>query len=1584
QDLGIIQRMKDEILLKKSIPTEIIWQIIGAHLQIRFQKYGFGFYKKQVKRTSNNQITPQANASCPTHGEQNNREKGEEQKQLSTLIFRQATSNHFLGLQSIKVNTYHRKKKKFTCMLKYSVKVYRDTPEKFRCIRSDITRVMNTSKSKMFNYHNLKLIDESLYSEEDTCQDKRIPLAYQNLQDFNYQTETKGKIKMSEEELVIEEISLLLQLQKIKHFIQLMILHNQEESIAIQNQTYKERNIISVIDYKDNEQLSEFECLDQTDFQYNHIQWINKESYKQNIQFFQFYKQIPPHYQLEINIDFLFFSQKRNFNIFINEKQYEIIYEDESLHMIKCNKDKLLNPSLNDSDELALTKFLFTPFKDQKIEITIDLEEKNFVGIQNLYVNILPCHPTCLECSGPEENKCTKCSKNNPIDGKCSDCDNYFQDGQCVNKCDESKFLFPFDDQKQKICIYSPNCQKFDKGSCIQCNFVYRCIFNGECVVNCPIGYTESQNSNNCEIDKSNNQNGQSKSINLQIYFYLKNFQIILILLKKVIEIVNAFYNSFFSDLEVNALNIKTSQFINTNELKRVTTQCGNRKVLGGFLANKLNSQIEFEVTSNNCKNVIFYFNFIIIDYVDGMDLDSFTLQLNDLSEPIQLSSQNKYEKSNMCGDKTKEEHTFQYSKIYDIDKTKGETQNIKVKIINNNKYMDNNEKGFDKKNKHPFFGISGLTIFCIQDILCDKNCQECDQNDQNICLKCKQGFKLSQNKICIEEIKCDSDSYLDDSNKCKKCSEELQNCLECDSNKSCKKCSNSFILENEKCVCDQNSYLKGQNECVKCQDSFPNCFQCDSNSCIKCSANYQLHEKQCFPCKSDEQSSNNNCQKCLICLVANCKNCSESTDKCEECEIGFELNQQKCEEIKCEQNQFYNQSKRFCEDCQKIFENCNSCSSNKCNHCIDSFYLDKSNNKCVSNCPKGTFVNENNQCEPCKQKNCLCDSNSCLKCNTNYQLHSNQCSPCTKGTISSDKNECNKCLIENCNICSENSDICEGCIIGYKLNQQKYKCEECQNGYQLNQQKCEEIKCEQNQFYNYSSQACELCDSKFDNCNQCSQDKCNDCKNSYYLDKLNDRCVNDCPKGTYVDNKKCELCQLKNCKLCISEKECQKCEDNYQLHNYQCFLCKKDDALDQTNNECQKCIQNNCKKCYESTNNCEECENGYTLNQLNCEKIVCKQNEFLDNYEYTISLSFLLVAQLRGNSVFLLDEMLIYYTQAFIKADYGFNILNIFPNMFQVNNSSILYKINSFDSIWLAKDIFTDFLSNYFYQSILIGLIVIFLVISTLVNLIFQKMRTFTRYLCHKMLFLIIIISSNQLLVSVILQLQNEGLNKIEFFISIPYILVYISYFSFIVKQICFSEFDSMQLEKLSAICNKINQKRIYQLFWIIFEAKKLVFVLLVLILSNKTVVLIIDLILSFGFMIYVIITRPLLQQNQNFVIVIQELLSILTKVIQTIVVGELEISFSSFSALLKIFAVALICIQVLSISRGFIIFMNFILQKLKICQKNSYQKNQISQSSQIGTFNNIQLNTNTIFDILHQTDRSINLCTDNKKRQK
>ncbi|KAL4463122.1 hypothetical protein ABPG74_007123 [Tetrahymena malaccensis] len=738
-------------------------------------------------------------------------------------------------------------------------------------------------------------------------------------------------------------------------FLVFLLLKN-----TIQNQTYKERNIISVLEYTNSQQLYQFSCVDEKNFEYNLISWVNKDSIQQNITLLQSIISIPPHYKLEIDIDFIFFIQRVDFNIFINQKKFQVIFEEQSLHKLNCNlqekKDNLVN-----SDELALSKFIFTPFKDQQIEIIIELTDNVDIGIQNLNINILPCHPTCLECSGPEENQCTKCFKDNPIEGKCLNCDLYFQDGQCVSNCEESKFLFPYD-SKQKICVYSHNCEKFDNRSCIKCKDESKYIYNGRCVATCPVGYINSQDSNNCEIDKSNVQNKESK----------------------IIEIFNAFHNNFFTDLEVNALNIKTKQFLNQNELKRVTTKCGNKKVLGGFLANKFNSIVEFEVNSVNCKQVIFYFNFIFIDIQKKMDLDSFTLQLNEISENIKLSSLKANEKINMCGDKTKEEYTYQYSKIYDIDKTKGESQNIVVKVINNNKDMENQSQTQYKMNKYPYFGISGLTVFCTQDILCEQNCLECDQKDQNVCLQCKQGFKLNQNQKCIEELRCDNESYLDDSNKCKKCSNELQNCLECESNKICKKCSNSFVLQNGKCICDQNNYLKGQNECVKCQDSFPNCFQCDQNlGCIKCSANYQLHNNQCFPCKKGEQDfKNSNCQKCL---VLNCKICSEYSDKCQECENRYELKQEKCEQIQCEQSQLFNQDSKICEQCSLKFENCNQCNQNECQSCSEKFYLDRQTKKCVNICPKGTFIN-NNQCEPCKQKNCLvCNKDKCLQCKDGF-----------------------------------------------------------------------------------------------------------------------------------------------------------------------------------------------------------------------------------------------------------------------------------------------------------------------------------------------------------------------------------------------------------------------------------------------------------------------------------------------------------------------------------------------------------------------------------------------------------------------
>ncbi|KAL4496452.1 hypothetical protein ABPG72_014682 [Tetrahymena utriculariae] len=1302
--------------------------------------------------------------------------------------------------------------------------------------------------------------------------------------------------------------------------------------------------------------------------------------------------------------------------------KYDILYELESAHLVYCSKDKSLPTIINDSDELVLSKFLFSPFQDEKIEIIIDLVENVYVGIQNLNVNILPCHPSCLECSGPEENQCTKCYKNNPIDGKCSDCNLYFQDGQCVNKCDESKFLFPYD-QNQKICVYLLNCEKFEQGSCIQCKLESKYIFNGECVAACPIGYNNSQDSNNCEIDKQNIQNNQSR----------------------IVEIVKAFYNNFFSDLEVNTLNIKTSQFLSQNVLKRVTTQCGNRKILGGFLANKLNSQIEFEITSNNCKTVIFYFNFIIIDYVKDMDLDSFILNLNGSSEKILLSQCKNYEKSYICGDKTKEEYTYKYSKVYNIDLTKGVNQNINVQIINNNKYMDYQENIYSRKNKYPYFGISGLTAFCIQD-LCEKNCLECDQKDQNVCIKCEDGFELDNNKKCIQVVKCDSQSYLDDSNKCRKCSDDQENCLECDSKNSCKKCSNSFILQNGKCVCDKEMYLNNKNECVKCSDSFPNCFQCSSNSCIKCNANYQLHNSQCFSCEKDKLTSNNS--QCQECADQNCIFCWESTDKCEECQNGYKLNEQKCDEIKCGQNQFFNNSSKDCQLCNIKFENCDQCSQNECLNCIENYYYDKSTNRCVKNCPNGTFV-DNKQCEFCKLKNCSQCSSSlkCLKCEDNYQLHNNQCFVCVKDeALFKFQNQCQKCNKDNCKKCFESTDICD----------------ECDDGYKLNQQNCEEILCKPNEFLDEQMQVCQPCSERYKNCSECSKKECKSCLNSLYLDKSSQECVKTCPKGTFEDHNKCLLCQHKNCQECDKNK-CLSCQNGFYLYNQECQDNCDGLLIDKKGNRCYKscvyplkkqekeCIEKckdgfyfneefrECQKCKSGCSLCEDkdiclsCEEGYEhnnfLNKCNEKQKPSEQEQnaqeicgYEDKYEnicfnlylelqgygqiydyltivsiiyllfqlifmpneYTISLYFLLVTQLRGNSVFLLDETLIYYTQAFIKADYGFNVLNILPNMFQLSKQTILYEIKSFNSIWIVKNIFTDFLNNYFYQSILIGLIIISLLICKLLNLICNKLRTLTKYLCYKLLFLVIIISSNQLIVAVILQLQNESLNQVEFFISIPYTFIYITYFSFDIKNICFSELDSIQLEKLGAVCYKINQKRIQQVFWIVFETKKLISIAFILILPNKIIALAIDLIISSGFTIYIIISKPLIQQNQNLMIITLELLSLLAQLIQTILISELEISFSSFSSLLKTFAVALILMQILALSRGFIIFAYFIFQKFKICAKKSFSQQHLNQSSQLVSFNNIQLNTNTIFDILQQSEKSINLSKVSKKKYK
>ena len=258
-----------------------------------------------------------------------------------------------------------------------------------------------------------------------------------------------------------------------------------------------------------------------------------------------------------------------------------------------------------------------------------------------------------------------------------------------------------------------------------------------------------------------------------------------------------------------------------------------------------------------------------------------------------------------------------------------------------------------------------------------------------------------------------------------------------------------------------------------------------------------------------------------------------------------------------------------------------------------------------------------------CPQFCKLCSKNQkCLECKNNYVLVGNinnekiKCVDSTRINIGhyrindSFYYEC----IDNCDIC-QNSTLCESCnsnsihlydkCIKKIENCQEYNedgsCKICNENFgfiENNRNECINIE-ELNEYYSKDNGISYYkCDGEGDNhIKNCI--KCN------YNDALNcDQCVND----TYILlSNKCYK-KIENCEEYNEDNSCKKCNTNFVFVENNKNECKnKEDLSNKYYTEdninyysCNKLT--NCIKChYNNKIECEECADGFTLEEKNC-----------------------------------------------------------------------------------------------------------------------------------------------------------------------------------------------------------------------------------------------------------------------------------------------------------------------------------------------------------------------------------------------
>ena len=253
----------------------------------------------------------------------------------------------------------------------------------------------------------------------------------------------------------------------------------------------------------------------------------------------------------------------------------------------------------------------------------------------------------------------------------------------------------------------------------------------------------------------------------------------------------------------------------------------------------------------------------------------------------------------------------------------------------------------------------------CIKQI---ENCKEYDEN--GICNKCDNnfGFKKEDRNECIN-IESLNKYYTKDNISYYPCNEKIKDCQNCyydENNKSinCYFCNKNFILVN----CDNKCYSKddinknkkyfyvNETHAKKCSNEIENCDECESSErCLKCSNNYFMinnNEKKCWKKNeiesideyylNDKNTTYYSCNDTKYNYINNCKKCL-SKDSCYSCKDEYTFVNgdksvcSKKEELKGKYILDPNDNTNYIK-CSNFINNCDLCNNEKCILCNKNY----------------------------------------------------------------------------------------------------------------------------------------------------------------------------------------------------------------------------------------------------------------------------------------------------------------------------------------------------------------------------------------------------------------------------------------------------------------------------------------------------------------------------------------------------------------------------------------------------------------------------------------------------------------------
>ena len=473
-----------------------------------------------------------------------------------------------------------------------------------------------------------------------------------------------------------------------------------------------------------------------------------------------------------------------------------------------------------------------------------------------------------------------------------------------------------------------------------------------------------------------------------------------------------------------------------------------------------------------------------------------------------------------------------------------------------------------------------------------EKGCLKCDPLT-NLCFRCENEVLIPDDQGgCIGAKKCQFGK-----NYCEQCN-NLQN--------FCEICEKGYYQDNNGgCSYTQNCDISYNGECLKCKENYILLGIRQYYDTLKiCKSLSSIDLKNCIIVDETDGF-------CLKCEAG--YNITMGDKKCSNIENCYEMENGEC--FSCVENFYLDKKQKKCiEIDEKKFYNCKiSLDGEKCSKCEDNFFLSeeflclnvnfcsKSEKNVCTKCQEGFYLTKKNQCS--KALNCYeADPKNgiCIKCEDNYYLDINnrQCIPYSKD--------------ENYKFCAKFKNKCFQCVEGYYLAQNQLcsasknctlalegKCTTCMTGLHLSN----DFKCVEDNHCIYTNE----------------KNECIECEDKYYYDKLNKICK-------LVDSEK-----FKNCKFSDdSGEKCLFCKKDYyiNLSDNLCYSNKEKGkfyqcVISETGENCMKCENDfylgygdhkctNTEGCYISNENneCQECEEDYCLNKKNS---MCEWNYLIE-----------------------------------------------------------------------------------------------------------------------------------------------------------------------------------------------------------------------------------------------------------------------------------------------------------------------------------------------------------------------------------